>query len=292
MKQLALIGDTLIHRLIYPAFINGFDQALMDKYGGWMKDMHAGSDGSPLDPEIRITAIVSKDPAAKEVAAVCGIPHIYTSASELDVDTLDGALVLEDDGTKHLAMAEPFLTRGKFVYIDKPVAASTADTARMIEMATQSGASFFGGSALRYSPKAKIIKDALSERRPQYLTISGPGHWLNYACHNVELLDYIHGVKGAHVVAAGSEERGAVLVSCSDGLICSIHFGAGHPPMFRVNAQFEDGSVEWFIDDAIGYYRGLANEMVRMIRTGNAGDSATHMLDVTSVLEQGLLLLS
>lgn len=62
--------------------------------------------------------------------------------NKVDVVLLEGA-----DGRPHLAQAEPVLKAGKRLFIDKPLAASSDDARRIIELAKQTGTPFFSSSS-------------------------------------------------------------------------------------------------------------------------------------------------
>lgn len=271
MKRLGLIGDTLVHKFIYPGHINGYDVTLMEQLGGWMADMHRGGSGAPLHAGMRIVAIASPDREAGAIAKVCGIDEIYDSVAGLDPDSVEGVLILEQDGGKHLEMARPFLERGQFVYIDKPIALTMADLSAMETLARAHGATVMMGSALRYSPTLQAAATYVADKRPSALTIVGPGTWYDYACHTVEALVVLRGPALVTQRQLGTAEAGTVLLEWEDGLIATVMFGRHFQPLFRVQALFPDESREWLIDDAVAYYRGLVQAMFARALGGMGG---------------------
>ena len=122
MKRLALVGVEIIHKFIYPGYINGFDPDLMERDGGWMAALFRGRDPQPIDPEVRVVAIASPDRESRDrIARATRIDTAVDRPGELPLDDLDGVLVMEGQGWRHLELARPFLERGRFVYFDKPV---------------------------------------------------------------------------------------------------------------------------------------------------------------------------
>ncbi len=293
MIRLDDIGDPLIHAFVYPGHINGFSAQEMSAFGGWMNDMHADRSGDPLDPEIRITVIASPDKErATRIAAACRIDTVYDRIADLDPASVDGVLILEDDGTKHPTLALPFLEQGKFVFLDKPVAVSADDASTLASAARRHGARLTGGSALRYSPRVAAAREACAAERPGSVTISGPGRWFNYACHTVEVLEALFGLSGVELCAIGKEERGAALLRWPDGMTASVSFGGGHQPLFILRAEYRDRTETWVIDDARQYYLGLSQTIVSVAAGRADPPPADSFVEIARVLEQGGALLS
>ena len=293
MVRLGVIGETLIHAFIYPGHINGFSTPEMNSFGGWMNDMHAGRSGDPLDPDVHITAIASTDgERAERIAAACRIDAVHPRISDLDPDSVDGVLILEDDGVRHPELALPFLRAGKFVFIDKPAAVSVAAARTLEAAARRHGARLMGGSALRHSPRVAAARHALTVQRPGSVAVSGPGHWFNYACHTVEVLETVFGLGGVEVCAVGKEARGAALLRWPDGMTASIAFGGAHQPWFILRAEYGDRTESWVIDDAREYYLGLSQAIVDVAAGRAAPPSTATFVGIARVLEQGGALLA
>lgn len=288
MIRLCVIGETLIHAFIYPGHINGFSAQEMSAFGGWMNDMHAERSGGPLDPDVRITAIASPDKErATRIAAACRIDTVHHRIADLDPASVDGVLILEDDGAKHPELALPFLQHGKFVFLDKPMAVSVADAKTLEAAARQHGGRLMGGSALRYSPRVVAVREAFAAERPGSVAISGPGRWFNYACHTVEVLETVFGLADVELCALGREERGAALLRWPDGMTASVSFGGGHQPLFILRAEYRDRTEAWVIDDARQYYLGLSQAVVDVAAGRAAPPPASSFVEIARILEQG-----
>ncbi|MCY0876971.1 MAG: Gfo/Idh/MocA family oxidoreductase [Firmicutes bacterium] len=286
MKRLALIGDTLVHKFIYPGHLQGFDPVLMRQLGGWMADMHADHDGTPMSPDVCLVAVASRDPSAADIARACRIERVLPDARDLSPDEVDGVLILEQDGAKHLALAAPYLAQGKFVYIDKPIALSVTDLAEMQKMALTTGARVMAGSALRYSPKLQEAAAYIKSKRPTGVTIVGPGTWYDYACHTVEALVVMLGPDIVRHTQLGSREAGTVLLEWADGLTACVLFGRRYEPLFRIHTYFTDEMKAWTIDDAAAYYRGLAQALVGAISGDQPAIAWEDAWAITRVIEE------
>ncbi|MHB1628213.1 MAG: Gfo/Idh/MocA family protein [Bacilli bacterium] len=285
--KLAIIGEKLIHEYIYAGHINGFSTTAMAVEAGWMADIHIGRSGAPLDAAVEIVAIASPDgERAASVARACLIPNVYDRIAAVKPDAVDGVMILEDQGAKHRELAMPFLSHGKFVFIDKPVATAISDLQAMESTAQQTGARLCGGSALRYSQTVVQMHQMMSAQKPGSVAISGPGYWFNYACHQVEVLEALFGLTDVRVRAVGSESSGGVVLQWNDGMIATLTYGAAHEPLFRVRAQYTDRCEEWTIADAKEYYLGLSQMIVGVATGRSAPPAPEHRADIVRVLQE------
>lgn len=281
MKRLAMVGVELIHKFLYPGFINGFDPVLMEKHGGWMASMfREGS--TPLDPEVRVVAIASSDPAAADIARVCGIDTIVGQVAELPTD-LDGAVIMERRGTKHLELARPFLEAGQFVYIDKPISETREDLEQMRQICLRSGGRLFGGSAVRYSDDLHAIQAALTEMPAESLVVTGPGPWYEYACHSVEILEVLNGPNIDRVSGVGRDAEGLAILGWRSGARATVQWGS-YPGEFRVDAYAKGGWRTWTVNDPHAYYRNLAAHMVDGLK-GRVDSNWSAMAAIVGILD-------
>ncbi|MBP5319363.1 MAG: Gfo/Idh/MocA family oxidoreductase, partial [Kiritimatiellae bacterium] len=80
--------------------------------------------------------------------------EILPSLDEL-LKRADVVLLETNDGRRHLEQAEAIFRAGKPVFIDKPIAASLADTVRIVRAGRKHQARYFSSSALRYVKNAQ-----------------------------------------------------------------------------------------------------------------------------------------
>ena len=263
MKRLALVGIDIIHKFIYPGFINGFDGEAMERDGEWMADLFRGRASSALDDQVKVVAIASPDhEAALRIAGATHIDTVVNRVEDLPGD-LDGVLVMERQGRRHLDLARRFLEAGQYVFFDKPVVESRREWEIIKAAARRSGSRVFGGSALRYSPQVAEVQAELTQHPAASLVVTGPGPWYEYACHTVELLELLNG-PGVEV-AAGVGENGAglAIIDWSNGAKGTVQWG-NYRGEFRIDAYDRegDGHRAWIINDARAYYQGLAQAIV------------------------------
>ncbi|HEX3656647.1 MAG TPA: Gfo/Idh/MocA family oxidoreductase [Pirellulales bacterium] len=121
-------------------------------------------------PELRTLRIVAAFPG--------GSPDLPTSWDRVKgftetvqkqgveiVDSIDAllpkvdAVLLESvDGRPHLEQVKPVIRAHKPVFIDKPVAASLADTLEIFRLAKEAGVPCFSSSSLRFSPEVLAMR--------------------------------------------------------------------------------------------------------------------------------------
>ncbi|QSO52012.1 Gfo/Idh/MocA family oxidoreductase [Alicyclobacillus curvatus] len=288
MMKLAMVGEDFIHDYIYPGAINGFDVDAMNTSGGWMADMHRGTDGNPLTDAVRVSVIVSPDIArAQTIARTCRIEQVASHITSEIVDAVDGVLVMERDGDRHLELARPFIERGKFVYIDKPVVQRVTELDELRALAEQHDAKVLGGSAVRYSAQlTKALHRAVAVP-PASIHIAGPGPWPEYGSHMVEAMVILLGPAVTAVTALGNNAAGAVIIGWADGRHGVIQYGRGHyPPGFTVQLFGSEEMFQINLDDAITYYRGVSERIVEVAKGAKSPSDWTELRTITQVMEQ------
>ena len=62
------------------------------------------------------------------------------------------------DGRPHLEQVKPVIRAGKPVFIDKPIAASLADTLEIFRLAKEASVPCFSSSSLRFSPEVLAMR--------------------------------------------------------------------------------------------------------------------------------------
>lgn len=110
-----------------------------------------------------ITALFDTDERrAQLMADAFGVNKVCNSVEELcAISELDAIDVVTPEDT-HLAPVLKAIEAGKHVFVEKPLATSIADCARMIEAADAAGRYLMVGQLLRFETKYSMLKDELS----------------------------------------------------------------------------------------------------------------------------------
>lgn len=114
-------------------------------------------------PEAQVVGFVDpRDEAAAEVTSSLNIRRFDSvSALKGEID----AAVVSTPTTSHLAVAGELLEAGVDVMVEKPIAATTADAQKLIDVAKQHGRVLQVGHVERYNPAITAVADHLGQVR-------------------------------------------------------------------------------------------------------------------------------
>ncbi len=170
----------------------------------------------------RVVAVMSRNAdKARSYAERHGIPKWYADPQELIDDAEVNAVYIATPPSSHATFAIMAMKAGKPVYIEKPLAASYEDCARINRISEQTGVPCFVAYYRRYLPYFRKVKDIIqsgvignvanvqirfsvpprdldyqSDRLPWRLQpdIAGGGYFYDLAPHQLDLLQDIFGV--------------------------------------------------------------------------------------------------
>lgn len=112
---------------------------------------------------------------------------------------------------KHLSYIEPFVAKGKPVFIDKPVVGNLADVQRLRAYVAR-GAVILGSSCMRYAPEIAEFLAISKEERGEIVSlhsICGVDEF-NYAIHAVEAIGGLAGTGAVSCQFLGASDLGGV----------------------------------------------------------------------------------
>ena len=89
----------------------------------------------------------------------------FSSLEEM-VDSVEAASIVTPT-TTHLAIAAPFLKKGKHVLVEKPIAMDTAEARELVNLADQNGAKLAVGHVERFNPVLAALEERLG--RPRFI---------------------------------------------------------------------------------------------------------------------------
>jgi predicted dehydrogenase len=125
-----------------------------------------------LSETARVVALVGDDERTRKLAAAGGIEQIVPTTTEL-LGSVDALIITNRDGAVHRELAVPFLEAGVPVWVDKPLAASTADAQAILDAAQRGGAPVTSYSAVRWVADADALA-ASDVGELQAVTVTGP----------------------------------------------------------------------------------------------------------------------
>ncbi|OPH59029.1 oxidoreductase [Paenibacillus ferrarius] len=204
------------------------------------------------------------------------------------------AILLESvDSRVHLEQFQRIAAYGKPVFVDKPMALSSADAKAMFEMAKQHGISVMSSSALRY---AEGLTEALLETEggpvfgmdcygPMALQATQPGlFW--YGVHTVEMLFRTLGKDCKQVTAVTNENHDFITGVWANGSIGTIRGNRKGNTEFGALLHRENKTQ--FIDiyqHPKSYYASLLEQIMSMFQLKKAHIDAEETLQIIRFME-------
>lgn len=171
----------------------------------------------------QVVAVMSRtEQKARSYAERHGVPRWYTDAQELIDDPEVNAVYVATPPSSHAIYAMMAMRAGKPVYVEKPLAATYDDCARINRVSEQTGIPCFVAYYRRYLPYFQRVKQILDNgtigkiinvqvrfavppreldyTKPENLPwrlqpeIAGGGYFYDLAPHQLDLLQYYFGV--------------------------------------------------------------------------------------------------
>ncbi|BCS86527.1 MULTISPECIES: Gfo/Idh/MocA family protein [Prevotella] len=202
-----------------------------------------------------VEAVMSRSESkARSYAERHNIPKWYTDAQELVDDPNINAIYIATPPSSHATFAIMAMKAGKPVYVEKPLAASYEDCARINRISEQTGVPCFVAYYRRYLPYFKRVRDIINNGiigevtnvqvrfsvPPRYLDynshetlpwrlqpdIAGGGYFYDLAPHQLDILQDLFGViTRAHGYCANR----AHLYKAEDTISACFLFESGLP---------------------------------------------------------------
>jgi len=148
----------------------------------------------------------------REVAQLGKIKNIVSDPQDM-AGEVDVAFIEFRHGGLHLEYAKPFIENGTPVFIDKPLAANTADARKLIQLAREKDVLMTSFSTLRFTSMVQELKGLFKAQEPIFLSVAGPadpgseyGGLIFYAIHVAEMFNEVagHGIREVVAVAKGN----------------------------------------------------------------------------------------
>ena len=221
---------------------------------GEVTELKSGPAFSEVEGSSVVAVMSRHEKNVRSYAERHGIPKWYTDAQELIDDPDVNAIYIATPPSSHATYAIMAMKAGKPVYVEKPLAATYEDCARVNRVSEETGMPCFVAYYRRYLPYFQKVKDivdngiigktinvqvrfATPAREQDYgkegklpwrlqPDIAGGGYFYDLAPHQLDLLQHIFGViTEAHGIRAN---RGG-LYGAEDSVCASFEFEGGLP---------------------------------------------------------------
>ncbi len=210
---------------------------------------------------------------------------------------VDGVMVLNINGHRHLELAVPSLAKGMPTYVDKPLTCSIDQARALLAMSRQYKARCYSASSLRFVteiPKIDI------EKLGKIVAIDAFGngelldmmpHLWHYGCHTIEMVDAIfrHTGQGpgvARVSAIATPDRHLLDMEYRDGRYVRCRMDRKASWAFGATLHGDKG-VQQFVVDFAPVYTRLVEGMVKFFEGGAAPVELRDIVENVAVMQAG-----
>jgi len=217
------------------------------------------------------------------------------------LNNVDGVMVLNINGHRHLELSIGPIARGMPTYIDKPLTCSLDQARALLAMTRQYRSRCYSASSLRFVAEIpKLDREKLGEivaidafGNGEILDMM-PGLW-HYGCHSIEMVDAIFrwsgqgpGVKRVSSIATGNATSGYHLLDMEyrDGRIARLRMDRNGAWAFGATVHGKKG-VQQFVVDFAPVYSRLVAGMTEFFEGGPAPVELRDIVENVAVMEAG-----
>ena len=279
------------HPYSWAAIFNGYDPVAMASCPFPVIPAYLARQTFPADaiPNARVTHVWAQDRAvAEHVAAASLIPRVVDKYEAM-IGEIDAVLLARDDAENHVEMSIPFLDAGLPVYIDKPVALTTADLAALYTH-RHYASQIFSCSAFRFSEDFKLDDEAramLGEIK--YVQAIVPKSWEKYGVHIVDPVLNMLGLYGKTCRVASSRLSDVTSVTAEFGQTSVTFTCLGPMPCeIKINLFGSLGFKEFVFKNTYSAFKRTLEAFVDGIRSGREITTRDELTSVVSILERGM----
>lgn len=289
VKRISAIGLETTHGYIFPAMMNGYDQAALRRNAIELVWSIFDTGGAPSVEGVRVVKCFDPDPdLAANVAEACLIETVCSDIAEAYED-VDGVIVLSGDATIHRAQATPSLERGLPTFVDKPFTSTVVDAEALIALAELHGAPMFCSSSLRFADQTVALRDRLAESIGESLAahVIGTGEYSIYAIHSLEFLLSVWGGGITRIESLGAPPFDTIILHWPDGRRAVWQVCEPMNWQFHLSVYGTIGYDEATISLADRYHCFFRNaaEIAKFMQTGVAPVSPFVTLEITRILQ-------
>jgi predicted dehydrogenase len=220
-------------------------------------------------PDAQVTHVWAQDETiSASIAKAASIQHVVQHMEDM-IGAVDAVLLTRDDPEQHVAMAKPFIEAGIPIFIDKPLASTTADL-EYFAAQVKAGKFIMSCSSQRYANEIKIVKqDIASLGQLELITAVGKKDWIKYGVHLMEgifmLVDDIPAKSVQHI---GREGQDIVHIEMSNGLQITMHLFMEITGTFQLSVYGQKG---WRLIDIKNSYSMFRDNIIEFIRSVQEG---------------------
>jgi predicted dehydrogenase len=225
--------------------------------------------------------------AVEQLARTFHVESVCEQPEEL-IGKVDGAIVCDDRSLDHPSRAEVFLREGIPTFIDKFLGKDAESASRIADVARENQTPCFAASALRFSRECEEIVNSLGEiGELKFVSLTGPGDWVFYGIHMVDLAVSLLGTDIEKVANWGHGPDNLVHVRYRDGKNLNVNVSEEYAHRFDCFVKGSKGTASATISDAQYFYSAMLRAVVAMIESGHPPITLDESLTVVRLLDAG-----
>ncbi|MHB9030043.1 MAG: Gfo/Idh/MocA family oxidoreductase [Candidatus Latescibacterota bacterium] len=167
----------------------------------WGDDYRKNYRGSPEFVKKQLDFWSNDQQSPQGIAKMCNIPHVSKDFREM-ADQVDAAMIMDFDRAYELS--EPFLSRGKPIFLCSPVAVSVPECEKILDLAEKNKAAVYSGSFTAGMPENEIrYRNVRKNRIASFFASTSLGFYTSYANDGLEPLHWLIGGRVKKVALHG-----------------------------------------------------------------------------------------
>lgn len=215
--------------------------------------------------------------------AAQGVQRVATIEQLIELS--DAIIILSPDNPEHHErLAQLPLQSGKPVYMDKTFAPDLATAQRIFNHAKAGNTPLFSTSALRYALEIQEHAAKLEADSIEFLAVTGPGRYSNYAVHQFEMIVTLMGTKAKRIKSLSTDNGRHFIVELEGGRQASYLQMKSAP--FQAIMQLKDGEGS-FIAQCSSMFEQLMDAILRFFENGKPPVQSEETLAVIALVEAG-----
>lgn len=203
----------------------------------------------------------------------------------------DAVLILHDDGSKHLELAQRFARFGKPMFVDKPFEVTAEKARELVALCRSSRCAMFSASSLRFSAEiTRVVEDEEGGAIVSAMTYSPfnekptmPG-WIYYGVHAVEPLYTLLGPGCREVRCVKSASCAVAVGVWEDGRLGVARASSAGQHGYGFTVWRENVTENAAVDSA-GLYPALLERIRTFALTGESPVDPDESVEVIAFME-------
>lgn len=216
----------------------------------------------------------------------CAAHHVQRAETiEQLIELSDAIIILSPDHPEHHErLAHLALQAGKPIYMDKTFAPDPAAARRIFARAQAGNTPLFSTSALRYALEIQEHASRIAADSIEFLAVSGPGKYANYAVHQFEMIVTLMGTELKRLKSLSTEHGRQLIIELDGGRQASYLQMKSAP--FQAIIQLKDGEGS-YIAQCSDMFLQLMDHILRFFEDGKPPVQPEETLAVIALIEAG-----